>query len=76
VVDAVGLDRVVEVELGTLRNRPRPTAALAPMAQEVLYGFARRVLPPDARPPWRPYVHPGLDHQPTSVVERPPLGPR
>jgi glucosyl-3-phosphoglycerate synthase len=72
VVDAVGLDRVVEVELGTVRNRPRPTADLAPMAQEVLYGFARRVLPAGAQPAWRPYVHPALDHAPTTVVERPP----
>jgi len=72
VVDRVGLDRVAEVELGTLRNRPRPTGDLAPMAQEVLYGFARRVLPAAAVPSWRPYVHPGVDHAPTTVVERPP----
>jgi glucosyl-3-phosphoglycerate synthase len=72
VVDRVGVERVVEVELGSVRNRPRPTADLAPMAQEVLYGFAQRVLPADARPDWRPYVHPGLDHAPTTVVERPP----
>jgi glucosyl-3-phosphoglycerate synthase len=72
VVDRVGLDRVAEVELGTLRNRPRPTGDLAPMAQEVVYGFARRVLPDAARPDWRPYVRPGVDHAPTTVVERPP----
>ena len=72
VVDTVGLDRVAEVELGTLRNRPRPTGDLAPMAQEVLYGFARRVLPPEALPGWRPYVRAGFEHAPTSVVERPP----
>jgi glucosyl-3-phosphoglycerate synthase len=71
VVDRVGLDRVVEVELGTLRNRPRATRDLAPMAQEVLYGFARRVLPPAALPAWRPYVRPGFDPAPTTVVERP-----
>jgi glucosyl-3-phosphoglycerate synthase len=73
VVDRVGLDRVAEVELGTLRNRPRPTAALAPMAQEVLYGFARRVLPPEVVPGWRPYVRPGQSLPPTTVVERPPI---
>jgi glucosyl-3-phosphoglycerate synthase len=72
VVDAVGVERVAEVDLGTVRNRPRPTADLAPMAQEVLYGFAQRVLPAGTRPAWRPYVRPGLDHAPTTVVERPP----
>jgi glucosyl-3-phosphoglycerate synthase len=72
VVDRIGLDPVAEVELGTLRNRPRPTADLAPMAQEVLYGFTRRVLPPEALPGWRPYVRPGFDHALTTVVERPP----
>ena len=75
VVDRVGLDRVAEVELGRVRNRPRPTRDLAPMAQEVLYGFARRVLPPAALPPWAPYVHPGFDHAPTTVAERPPQIP-
>ncbi len=73
VVDRLGLDGVAEVELGTVRNRPRPTSALAPMAQEVLYGFVHRVLPPQAVPEWRPYVRPALDHAPTTVVERPPI---
>lgn len=73
VVDRLGRDGVAEVELGTVRNRPRPTSALAPMAQEVLYGFARRVLPPSAVPDWRPYVRPALDPAPTQVVERPPV---
>ena len=77
VVDRVGLDAVVEVDLGTLRNRPRPTAALAPMAQEVLYGFAARALPEGAVPPWSPYVRPRRDGgapvpDPATVVERPP----
>jgi hypothetical protein len=43
------------------------------MAQEVLYGFARRVLPPDVVPGWRPYVRPGQPLPPTAVVERPPI---
>lgn len=75
VVDRVGSDRVIEVELGTLRNRPRPTTALAPMAQEVLYGFASRVLPSEARPSWRPYARPrtaAVADSPPAVVERPP----
>jgi glucosyl-3-phosphoglycerate synthase len=76
VVDRVGLDRVAEVDLGTLRNRPRATRDLAPMAQEVLYGFARRVLPPGDLPAWRPYVRPGFDPAPTTVVERPPHASR
>lgn len=77
VVDRVGLEAVVEVDLGTLRNRARSTEALAPMAQEVLYGFASRALPVEARPAWRPYVRPHRDgtapdvHSAT-VVERPP----
>lgn len=80
VVDRVGLDAVVEVDLGTLRNRSRPTMALAPMAQEVLYGFASRVLPPDARPEWSSYVRPRRDgrlpdEMPSTVVERPPHDP-
>jgi glucosyl-3-phosphoglycerate synthase len=74
VVDAVGLDAVVEVDLGTLRNRPRETQALAPMAQEVLYGFASRVLP--VTPDWQPYQRPrrggGAETVETTVVERPP----
>jgi hypothetical protein len=45
------------------------------MAQEVLYGFARRVLPPAAVPAWTPYVHPAFDHSPTIVAERPPQVP-
>lgn len=78
VVDRVGLEAVVEVDLGTLRNRARSTAALAPMAQEVLYGFASRALPEVARPAWRPYVRPHRDGSapdvdPATVVERPPL---
>lgn len=77
VVDRVGLDRVAEVELGRLRNRPRPTSALAPMAQEVLFGFLSRVLPAGERPGWRPYVRPrtaGRDApDPGGVVERPPV---
>jgi len=77
VVDRVGLDAVVEVDLGTLRNRPRPTAALAPMAQEVLYAFASRVLPEGAALEWSPYVRPRRDGgepvpDPATVVERPP----
>jgi len=78
VVDRVGLDAVVEVDLGSLRNRSRPTAALAPMAQEVLYGFASRVLPDDVVPPWSPYVRPRRDgtgvegDTASTVVERPP----
>lgn len=76
VVDRVGLDAVVEVDLGTLRNRSRETKALAPMAQEVLYGFATRVLPRDAHPDWAVYSRPhrggGIDLTETSVVERPP----
>lgn len=77
VVDRVGLDAVVEVDLGTLRNRPRVTAALAPMAQEVLYAFASRVLPDGAVPDWSPYVRPRRDGgasapDPATVVERPP----
>lgn len=77
VVDRVGLDAVVEVDLGTLRNRPRSTAALAPMAQEVLYAFASRVLPDEAVPGWSPYVRPRRDGgppapDPATVVERPP----
>lgn len=80
VVDRVGLEAVVEVDLGTLRNRPRSTEALAPMAQEVLYGFASRALPAGARPAWRPYARPHRDgsapdvHSAT-VVERPPYVP-
>lgn len=77
VVDRVGLDAVVEVDLGTLRNRPRPTVDLAPMAQEVLHGFSSRVLPPDARPEWSPYRRSRRDGRPpdedsATVVERPP----
>jgi glucosyl-3-phosphoglycerate synthase len=77
VVDRVGLDAVIEVDLGTLRNRPRPTEALAPMAQEVLHGFASRALPLDARPSWAPYLRPRRDRKPpdvdpATVVERPP----
>jgi glucosyl-3-phosphoglycerate synthase len=86
VVEAVGFRSVVEVDLGTVRNRPRPTGELAPMAQEVLYGFARRVLPTAARPRWRPYARPArpgetsLDQMemellPSTVVERPPIDP-
>lgn len=76
VVDLVGLHRVVEVELGPLRNRPRATTALAPMAQEVLYGFTSRVLPAEARPSWAPYTRPrtaAAADSPHAVVERPPL---
>lgn len=77
VVDRVGLDAVVEVDLGTLRNRSRATTALAPMAQEVLYGFATRALPEDVCPDWAPYARPRRDGRPPddhpgSVVERPP----
>jgi glucosyl-3-phosphoglycerate synthase len=76
VVDRVGLGAVVEVDLGTLRNRPRTSAALAPMAQEVLYGFSRRVLPLASRPRWRPYWRPGeVDYPPSTIVERPPIDP-
>lgn len=76
VVDRVGLDAVVEADLGTLRNRPRTSAALAPMAQEVLYGFTRRVLPSVARPRWRPYWRPGeVAYPDAEVVERPPIDP-
>jgi glucosyl-3-phosphoglycerate synthase len=80
VVDRVGLDAVVEVDLGTLRNRPRPTTALAPMAQEVLYAFASRVLPEGAAPAWAPYTRPRRDGGPpvpadATVVERPPHRP-
>jgi glucosyl-3-phosphoglycerate synthase len=76
VVDRVGLGAVVEVDLGTLRNRPRATSALAPMAQEVLYAFASRVLPDGAVPEWSPYVRPRRDGgppvpDPATVVERP-----
>ncbi|HEY8546408.1 MAG TPA: glycosyltransferase [Acidimicrobiales bacterium] len=81
VVDRVGLDAVVEVDLGALRNKPRPTSALAPMAQEVLYAFASRVLPEGAAPAWSPYVRPRRDGgvpvpDPATVVERPPYRPR
>lgn len=78
VVDRVGADRVTEVDLGTLANRPRPTSDLAPMAQEVLYGFASRVLPPEAQPVWHPYFRP---HSPdlatpsTPILQRPPIDP-
>jgi glucosyl-3-phosphoglycerate synthase len=76
VVDRVGLHSVVEVDLGTVRNRPRSSAALAPMAQEVLYGFSRRVLPVAARPRWRPYRRPGATaYLSTTVLERPPIDP-
>lgn len=75
VVDRVGIERVVESELGSVRNRPKPTSALAPMAQEVLYGLMTRVLPPGARPAWQPYARPGIDEltTPAAVAERPPL---
>jgi glucosyl-3-phosphoglycerate synthase len=78
VVDRVGLGAVVEVDLGTLRNRPRSSIALAPMAQEVLYGFARRVFPSGGRPRWRPYFRPGdvdADLPVANIVERPPIDP-
>jgi glucosyl-3-phosphoglycerate synthase len=88
VVDRVGLGAVVEADLGSLRNRPRTSAALAPMAQEVLYGFVRRVLPSAARPRWRPYSRPvrergdlgdtaipDLGGIPANIVERPPIDP-
>ncbi len=76
VVDRVGLDAMVEVDLGTLRNRPRTSAALAPMAQEVLYGFSRRAMPSAGRPRWRPYWRPGeVDYPESTVVERPPIDP-
>lgn len=76
VVERVGIERVAEVDLGWVRNRPRPTQALAPMSQEVLYGFASRVLPPDAQPVWTPYhrPHTGAPLAPAGqVVERPPV---
>jgi glucosyl-3-phosphoglycerate synthase len=88
VVDRVGIGAVVEADLGSLRNRPRTSAALAPMAQEVLYGFVRRVLPSAARPRWRPYSRPVREHGdvgdaavpdlggiPANIVERPPIDP-
>lgn len=74
VVDRVGLDRVAEVDLGRLQNRPRSTEALAPMAQEVLFGFASRVLPPRAQPAWVPYHRPQTPAASApAVAERPPL---
>lgn len=78
VVDLVGLDAVAQVDLGDLENRPRTTTELAPMSQEVLYGFLLRVAPAAVSGGWRPYVRPHLegryDVAPATVVERPPLG--
>lgn len=77
VIDRVGLAAVAEVNLGALRNRPRPTAELAPMAQEVLYGFLLRVAPEVLTSGWQPYRRPryegGYDEAAARVVERPPL---
>ena len=80
VVDLVGLDAVAQVDLGDLENRPRTTTELAPMSQEVLYGFLLRAAPDAVAGGWRPYVRPhlegGYDVASASVVERPPLGSR
>ena len=77
VVDRIGLAGVVEVDLGDLENRPRSTTELAPMAQEVLYGFLQRVSPDTVHDGWQPYVRPrfagGVDHGSGTVVERPPV---
>lgn len=77
VVDRVGPTGVAQVDLGELRNRPRPTAELAPMAQEVLFGFLLRAAPETVAGGWRPYVRPrfggGFDEIATRVVQRPPL---
>ncbi len=77
VVDRVGVDAVAQVDLGDLVNRPRSTGELAPMAQEVLYGFLLRTSPELVRSGWRPYVHPRIDGtlagSPAVVEERPPL---
>ena len=77
VVDRVGVDAVAQVDLGDLVNRPRSTGELAPMAQEVLYGFLLRTSPELVAGGWRPYVHPRIDgtlaRSAALVVERPPL---
>lgn len=77
IIDRVGPAAVVQVDLGELRNRPRPTAELAPMAQEVLFGFLLRTAPETVANGWRPYVRPrfggGFDEIATRVVQRPPL---
>jgi glucosyl-3-phosphoglycerate synthase len=79
VVDRVGLDAVAPVDLGDLETRPRTTTELAPMSQEVLYGFLLRAAPGAVAAGWRPYVRPhlegGFDVAPATVVERPPLDP-
>ncbi|HEY3142413.1 MAG TPA: glycosyltransferase [Acidimicrobiales bacterium] len=76
VVERVGFGAVLEVDLGTLSNRPRTSEALAQMAQEVLYGFSRRVLPSGARPRWRPYWRPDeVEYPAANIVERPPIDP-
>ena len=77
VVDRVGVDAVAQVDLGDLVNRPRSTGELAPMAQEVLYGFLLRTDPELVDAGWRPHVHPRIDGtlaaSPAVVVERPSL---
>lgn len=81
VVDRLGAEGVAQVDLGELRNRPRPTSELAPMAQEVLYGFLLRVAPEALTNGWQPYVRPrfGDGFEPASaevankVVARPAL---
>lgn len=75
VVDAVGIDAVAQADLGDLENRPRTTTELAPMAQEVLYGFLLRAAPDVVAGGWQPYVRPrfdgGFDEAAATVVERP-----
>ncbi len=61
IVDRWGLAAVAQVDLGELQNRPRPTVELAPMAQEVLYGFLLRAAPALLRDGWRAYRRPRYD---------------
>ncbi len=78
VVDRVGLGCVAEADLGDLENRPRTTSELAPMAQEVIFGFLHRVRPASVSSGWQPYRRPrfdgGWDVASATIVQRPPMG--
>ncbi len=77
VVDLAGRAAVVQSDLGDLENRPRTTTELAPMAQEVIFGFLASVRPEAVAAGWQPYVRPryggGFDTATAAVARRPPL---